>query len=277
MPEFIIILLVAVAVFAGIFIFSNRFYSDFLKTARKIRNESGLHPDEPITENDLKNLPLPVGAYIRASGFVGRKKISYMHLTHSGTFRPGADRQFVPIKGEYFLTTRKPSFCWFGKISLFPRISVSAMDYYYNGAGRMLVKLLSLVSLVNENSKETGMSAFGRCIAEMTLIPSFFLDNERIRWTSYDLSHAACTITDAGFATDAQLYFNADGTLDSIEVGRYYDRRNGQFSHEKFTGKSKSLADYNGLKIPSVIDGYWNLKEGDLHYVHFLIGKVEFE
>jgi len=30
------------------------------------------------------------------------------------------------------------------------------------------------------------------------------------------------------------------------------------------------------LKLGSVVDGYWNLKEGDLHYVHFIIEKVEF-
>lgn len=35
--------------------------------------------------------------------------------------------------------------------------------------------------------------------------------------------------------------------------------------------------DFGGLKLASVMDGYWNLPEGDLHYVHFVIERVECE
>lgn len=273
-----LILPVVVAIAVISIIFLNRwFYSQFKKTAQQVRNKAKHNGEEYITENDLKHLPLPVAAYIRASGLTGRKRISFVHIRHSGSFRPGAGKNFSPIKGEYFLTTDEPSFCWYGRVSLFPGVTISAIDTYYRGTGRMIVKLLSIFRIADESSKETGLSAFGRCIAEMTLAPSFFLDKERITWKGFDMNRAACTIADAGLTTDAQLYFNSDGTLNSIEVGRYFDRKNGQFSHEKFTGKGYIIKDYKGLKLPTVIEGYWNLKEGDLHYVHFVIDDVEFE
>ena len=35
--------------------------------------------------------------------------------------------------------------------------------------------------------------------------------------------------------------------------------------------------DFNGLKLNTVYDGYWDLPEGELHYVHFVIDRIEFE
>lgn len=275
-----IIWLIAIIIFVMIcfFITMDRlFYLKFMKRAKQISVEAGKQDSNLITEDDLKDLPLPVARYMRYSGLVGRKKISSTRIVHSGSFRPGANRSFMPINGEYFLTTKKPSFCWYGKVSMIPGLTISAFDSYYNGHGKMLVKILSFFKVADVSSKEIGFSAFGRCVAEMTLVPSFFLDNQRVKWTSCDSTKAECIVTDSGLSTNAQLYFGADGSLDKIVVDRYYDRNDGQVTLEKFTGKGQDIKDYDGLKLASIIDGYWNLKEGDLHYVHFIIDRVEFE
>jgi len=258
------------------FIIMNKvFYNEFKKRADQIISEAGKEDPNPITEDDLSTLPEPVARYIRFSGLVGLKRMSSMRIVHSGTFKPGADKKFMPIRGEYFLTTKKPSFCWYGKITMMPGLSASAFDSYYGGHGRMVVKLLSAFKVVDTDSEETGLSAFGRCVAEMTLIPSFFLDKEKVKWIGSDSSKAECQITDASLITNASLHFNIDGSLDKIVVDRYFERDKGEATLEKFTGKGQDIKDFNGLKLASVVDGYWNLKEGDLHYVHFIIDKAE--
>jgi hypothetical protein len=254
-----------------------QFYSNFLKRAATIRTEAGAQNNDLITENDLKSLPFSVVRYMRSSRIIGKKKISSMRLMHSGLFRPDANREFMNIQGEYFLTTKKPSFCWYGRISLVPGMTIVAFDSYFNGQGRMIVKALSFVPMIDAQSKEIDVSAFGRCIAEMTMAPSFFLDTERIRWTRSDSSSAACIITDAGLRTEVQLFFRQDGFLEKMVVLRFYDRGKNNLTLEKFIGKVEAYRDYNGVTLASVINGYWALKEGDLHYVHFVIDRVEFE
>jgi len=44
----------------------------------------------------------------------------------------------------------------------------------------MVIKVLSLFKVADDSSKETGFSAFGRCVAEMTMVPTFFLDYEKV-------------------------------------------------------------------------------------------------
>lgn len=275
------ILLIAVSLIVAVVLFFSimnmAFYSKFQSITGKIRAEAGSWDGPIITEADLENLPPSVSRYIAASGQVGRKKISFVRIWHSGTFKFKKDMDFVQAKGEYFLSTKKPSFIWLGKISPFPLLSFSALDSYFNGKGQMVVKVLSAIKVVDEEGEIINSSAFGRCVAEMTMSPSFFLDQERIKWTKSDSCSAECVITDSGLSTNARLFFKPDGSLDKIIVDRYYDRGNGQGTLEKFVGAGTEVKDFNGLKMNTVYDGTWILPEGDLHYVHFIVDKVEYE
>jgi hypothetical protein len=272
----IVIFLLALA---GFFfaVAGRRFYSSFARQAREVRGWAGKQDEAPVSEEELKRLPEAVARYMRFSGVVGKKKISFMRLRHAGTFRPGAKRPFLPIRGEYYLTTKKPSFCWYGRISLLPGLTVAACDSYADGRGRMRVKAMSLFRIADARSPEVGMSGFGRCVAEMTLAPSFFLDGSRVAWTRSDAASADCLVSDSGLSTRARLFFHPDGALARIEVERFYDRGGGRGTIETFSGAGRDVRDFGGLTLASVVDGDWNLAEGDLHYVHFVIERVEWE
>jgi len=277
MKTILILISLCVIIVCFFIIFDHLFYRSFRIRAESIRSEAGKQSGGIITENDLKDLPETIARYLRWSGVVGKQRISYLHLTHSGTFRTGADKPFLPIKGEYYLTSGSPSFCWYGKVSMFPGLTVSAIDSYFKGKGHMQVKLMSVFKIVDDSSEELNHSAFGRCVAEMTMIPTFFLDKERIQWSYSDSIKVECTVMDEGLKTHAELYFSADGALDRIVAERFYDRGNGQSTLEKFTGTAQGYNIYNGLKLAAIFDGYWNLPEGDLHYVHFIVDSVQYE
>ena len=214
MKKIIIILaLLVVALICFFQVMNYLFYRKFRKMTEKVLQETGKTDQSPISEADLKDLPPPVARYIKASGLVGMKRISFARITHSGEFKPGKDRKFMPANGEYLVTTRKPSFIWYGKISMFPGLFFTAVDYYVEGKGNMRVRILGTFPVVDAKSAMVDKSAFGRCVAEMALAPSFFLDRERIVWTGYGEDHAECTVTDSGLSTNARLFFNKDGSL----------------------------------------------------------------
>src|SRR5665647_320133 len=222
MKALLIIGIVIVMIISFFIVMNQLFYNKFRKQANQIIIEAGRQDLNLITEEDLATLPLPIARYIRFLGLVGLTKISTMRIVHSGSFKPGVNKKFMHVKGEYSLTTKKPSFSWFGKVAMVPGLTFSAFDSYFNGHGRMTVKLLSTFKIVDVDSKEIGLSAFGRCVAEMTLVPSFFLDNEKVKWLSYDSLKVECQITDLDLITNAQLYFNKNGSLDKIVVDRYF-------------------------------------------------------
>jgi hypothetical protein len=273
---FWIILIFAATLLCVFSISGNRFKSNFHEHAQQLKWLAGMHDSIPVNETDLDSLPDVVARYLRYSGIVNKKKISYMHLTHSGKFRPGKGSSFFRIKGEYYLTTKKPSFIWYGKITMIPGITITAVDRYINSEGNLLIKFWSTITLSNSNSPYIAQSAFGRCVNEMTMVPSFFLDSERIKWTRSDSVSADCIITDSDLSVEAQLFFNTDSSLDRMIVYRYFTGYDGEPLLEKFTVKTSGSENHDGLVLPKVYDGYWNLKSGDLHFVHFVVDNVEF-
>jgi hypothetical protein len=276
--KIVLVILFVLLFLIGFFFTTDRiFYNHYIRQSKQIRAQQEHADTAVITEENLASVPESIARYLRYSGIAGKKRINAVRVTHSGSFRPGADKEFFSIHGEYYLTADKPSFYWYGKISMAPGLTVTACDSYYKGEGRMVIKLMSAFKITDDSSAVTDMSAFGRLITEMTMIPSFFLDTTRISWTSYDSTHAEFVVRDAGLETTGQFFCHADGSPEKIIVNRYYSRDDGSPTREKFTGKMKGSKNFGGLNLPEVFDGYWNFKEGDLHYVHFVIESAEWE
>ncbi len=249
----------------------------FRQRAAGLRAEAGSPSDVPVTEAELQEIPEPMARYIRFSGAVGKKRISALHLRHSGRFKIAAAKPWMPICGEYFITATKPSFAWYGRLRVAPGVHVAAVDSYGGGHGRMLVKAMSLFRIADDQSDQVSRSAFGRCIAELTMAPTFFLDRQYVRCTQTGRDQVRCTVTDGELSTDAELFINDDGSLDRVVVMRYFDRGRGRTTLEPFTGKNSRPRMFAGRMLASTMDGIWNLPEGDLHYVSFEIEHVEFE
>jgi hypothetical protein len=173
MPILVVgIALVATAVM-GLALADRAAHERFLSRAARIKAEAGVQDDAPVTEQDLGELPEPMALFMRFSGVLGKKRIGSLRLRHSGRFKPGANRLWMPIRGEYFLTTRSPSFMSYGKVRLVPGITVVAFDSYADGCGRMLVKALSVCTIVDDRSRQVSQSTFGRCVAELTMAPTW--------------------------------------------------------------------------------------------------------
>jgi hypothetical protein len=253
------------------------FYRGFERTAREVRTRAGAQADAPVTEDDLRAVPEPVARWVRWSGAVGKPRISALRVLHNGRLRTAADRPWMPIHGEYVITTRKPAFQWYGKAKVAPAVNVAAVDSYSDGQGRMVVKALSAFPLVDDSSPDVDQSAFGRCIAELTLAPTFFLDRSLVFCEQTGPDRASCTVADGRFSADADLFVNRDGSLDRIEVMRRFDRGGGRSTLERFVGRSSEPRSLAGRMFPSRIDGAWKLPEGDLHYVSFELERVDVE
>jgi hypothetical protein len=142
----------------------------------------------------------------------------------------------------------------------------------------MLVKVMSVFTIVDAQSGQISFSAFGRCIAELTIMaPTFFLDRSRVRFVQTGSDQVRCTVTDGEFSTDADFFVNADGSLERVVVMRYFDRGDGKATPEQFTGKGSQPKSFGGRRMASKMDGCWSLPAGDLHYVSFDVDKVEFD
>jgi hypothetical protein len=253
------------------------FHRRFLREAAAAVAAAGRHPGTPVMEEDLRGVPEPVARWIRWSGALGRPRVSVLRMSHGGRFKASPRRPWMVIHGEYVITTHRPSFTWYGRMAIAPGLHAAAIDEYRDGRGRMLVRALSAITMVDARSGATDASAFGRCVAELSMTPTFFLDRERVRWTEAGPGHARGEVADGALSTPIDLYVREDGALDRVEVLRWFDRGGGRATLERFVGRASGEGTWGGRRLPARFDGVWRLPEGELHYVAFDVEQATFE
>jgi hypothetical protein len=205
----------------------------FLSRAARIKAEAGVQDDAPVTEQDLSELPEPMARFMRFSGVLGKRRIGSLRLRYSGRFKPSTNKPWMPVRGEYF----RPSLMWYGKVRRVPGINVMGVRFVcrrqWTDADESAVH-----TVVDDRFRQVSQSAFGRCVAELTMAPTFFLDRSRVRCAQTGNDQVCCTVTDGQYSTEADFFINPDGSPHRVVVLRYFDRGGSEATLERFTGKA---------------------------------------
>jgi hypothetical protein len=270
----LVIFIAAAAVFLNAV--DSVYHNKFLKNAEEMISLSGVQDDAVINEKDLKGLPDNVARYLKYAGVVGKKKISYARLYHSGSFRPDGGAKWVPIKGEYVYTTKRPGFIWYGKLNMLHIFSVTATDTYFMGKGSMEIKALSFFTVGKATGKETDISSFGRFISEMPMLPTALMDKKTTMWQKIDFETSRAIVSDGDMGWSADFTFTPEGPIEKVEVKRFMNTKEGP-KLEKFTGKFKDWQNYDGYMLPSSMEGAWDIEKGPYEYVKFKVDKIIFD
>ncbi|MHA1503121.1 MAG: DUF6544 family protein [Candidatus Heimdallarchaeota archaeon] len=212
----------------------------------------------------IENLPKPIQRYLKYSLQENQPYISSVRLKHSGTFRP--NDKWLPIKGIEYFSAQKPGFVWLGKVP-----KVSAMDKYYAGEGKLVIKLLSFIKIAEAKGKETNQGELLRWLGEAPLFPTALLPSEHLKWEAIDYESAKVIFTDSDLTVDGIFNVNELGQITSFKAKRYKDT-----TLEDWTGYYKDYQTVENVKIPFYMEVEWNLSSGDYSYAKFTIDEIEY-
>ena len=216
------------------------------------------------TSNQIKDLPIPVQRYFRYALKENQPYVSNVRFQHGGEFK--ASKNWVSIKGEEYISVKKPGFVWSGKVPLF-----LAKDAYIDGTGNLKVKLLSLIKIVDAKGMEIDQGELLRWLGEVPLFPTALLPSDNLKWESIDNNSAKAIFTDKNLTIEGVFYFNEEGQITQFKTKRCKDK-----TLENFTGYYGDYRTVDGMKVPFYIEATWNLESGDLSYAKFKIDRIEY-
>ncbi|MEE9516907.1 MAG: DUF6544 family protein [Candidatus Adiutricales bacterium] len=266
----IIILVAAGSIATGKILFErkiNREVTDLFKNTKQVKAAI-------ITEEELHGLPEPIQKYLRYAQIIGKERIATVRLKQKGLFRTKPDQRWMDLEAEQYYTTRPPSFIWKAVIKVAPLFSIAGRDRFENGKGHMLIKLLSLVTLADEKSREMDQGAMQRYLGEMFWFPTAFLE-DYIKWEPIDSRSARATMTYKGVSAGAVFYFNEKDQAVKFVADRYREM-GGSYTMEKWSTPVYEYKEMNRIKIPVKGEAIWNLKTGDFSYIQLEIVDIEY-
>ncbi|GAB6279161.1 MAG: hypothetical protein STSR0006_11650 [Lentimicrobium sp.] len=229
---------------------------------------------ETVTKSDLEGLPLCVQKWLESSHVIGKEKIRTVHLKQKGLLRTKEGQPWMPTEAEQYFTIDKPGFVWQAKIKAAPLLYIVGRDKYYEGRGNMLIKFLSLITVVDAKGKEIDQGALLRYLAETIWFPSAALSNY-IKWEEIDSNSAKATMSYGGVTASGVFLFNEKHEIINFVAQRYMEI-DGQYSLETWSPTVIEYKNINGVKIPSKAEVIWKLKTGDFKWYQLEITDIEY-
>lgn len=213
------------------------------------------------------DLPEPVQRYFRTVLREGQPLIASVRLRHTGEFRTGANKKWMPILGEEYFTVVKPGMVWKGKTKLF-----TAYDSFLSGKGRLEVFLFSILRIANGQGYKYSQGEMLRWLGEAAWFPTALLPCENLKWTAIDGDTAKLSYKYHRVSGFYIVSFSETGKITQIETKRY---RNGK-NLETWIGKFSDYERHHDILIPTRLEGIWRLAQGDLSYAKFKLKEIQY-
>ncbi len=217
------------------------------------------------SEAQTSYLPEPVRRYFKYALKNNQRLISNARLIHGGQFKPS--KKWMPISGEEYFTVDPPGFAWFAKLRF-----ISGKDTYYDGSGRMQIKLFSVIKLVDGKGEDFNQGELVRWLSETPWFPTALLPSENVRWAPVDAASANVTLTDHGLNVAAVFFFNEMG-----QITKFVAKRPGEGKLQDWICQYSDYREVDGMHIPFCGEASWVSESEDAKYAKFRIEKIEYD
>jgi hypothetical protein len=269
----IVKILLAISI-VPVFISCTSMKSVFIKDKAELIVRNKVVKPGIITEDVIKDLPAPIKKYLRVCGYINTPVPvnANVHWAESW-LKMSPEKEWGKLQTIQFNSVKPIGRVAYMKFSSMP---VAARDLYRDGYGEMNGKLLNLIPVVFDNSKEAAQSALITVFCEFMFIPGYLL-LDHVKWEYIDEHTVRGTLSDNGIEVTGLFYFNKEGLFTRFETNdRYYSTGKNSYKKVKFSAIVESYKMQDKLKINEKVKIVWHLPEGDYEYYKGIVERIEF-
>jgi hypothetical protein len=270
----LIVLIVCIIAFAG-WKFNRDAEADITRVTTLVETTEQNLPAQPVSEEMVADLPQSVRQWLSASGAMDKPPIQSLMLKQSGLMKTSPDQSsWSETEAVQNVNTVAPSFVWTVDMKMMPLVYVRGKDLYEEGEGQMLIKLYSLVDVVNESGEKISRGALQRYLSEMVWYPGAAL-REYVEWTAIDSTTARASMNWGGLTEEVTFHFAEDGLVQGVSANRFMgggaDARRWPWRVDVL--QSKELGGYT---IPVDVEVSWELEEGTFTWYRFDVTDIRY-
>lgn len=154
-------------------------------------------------------------------------------------------------------------------------IGMEGKDEYYNDHGRMQIRLLKFINVVNAAGIEMDRSALVTLLAEALLVPSYALQSY-IKWETVDEFISKATLRYNGLQVSGTFHFAENGACIKFKTNdRFMQRKNIAYNCP-WEARFEKYKLINTILTPSVLRAVWRTSEGDFEYAAGTLAGIDY-
>lgn len=215
-----------------------------------------------FTEEDIKELPVPVQKYFKQCGYIGKVKMHYIKAEFQNVDFKMSPEKTIKIDYTQYNFVNKPERFAFINSSLYG-IPFEGLDSYNNGVGSMKGCIAKVITLFDQRGSEMDKASLVTFLAESLMVPSVALQ-DYIVWEEIDETHAKATINYYGISASGIFSFDENGMWKSfITNDRVAAAMDGTKREAEWSAIIDEYQEKDGILQPKVVQSIWHYPEGD--------------
>ncbi|MGM0580861.1 MAG: DUF6544 family protein [Bacteroidota bacterium] len=228
-----------------------------------------------LSENDIKELPKPIKLWLKNSGAIGKPIITKGKVIQEAKMKMNTGQEnWLDATAIQYSTIDVPAFIWTVDVEMNPLISFQGRDKYTDGKGEMLIKLYSLINVVNEKGEKLNEGTLQRFLGEMVWFPSLAL-SEYITWEQINDSTAKATMDYQGTKATGTFFFDSNGDFIQFTADRFKGNE-ADSKRYKWVLNVDDYKTFEGIKVPSKMNATWELEEMDWNWLKLEIVDIKY-
>ncbi len=228
--------------------------------------------EEIILEADIQNLPIPVQKYLKYVGVLGMPKVKTVKAIFKGEMREKG-KDWFDFTSEQYNFFENPTRLFFLK-AIFKGLPTQGYHRYKEGKASMLIKLLSVIPVVDIKEPEMYKTETVTFFNDMCLFAPATLIDDRIEWKTIDDKSVKAIYANRKATISAILYFNEKNQLINFVSEDRMDVNSNQ--RVPFSTPVTEYGTINNYNLPIAADAVYQFPDGDFVYGKFNLINVQY-
>jgi hypothetical protein len=261
---------------AVLFSYGNSVFDALVKKEKsEILSKSENQVADDFSEKDIENLPPPVKKWLVNTGAIGHQKTINGKIIQKALMKMKPDQaNWDRATAVQYTVINEPSFIWTVDLQKNRFMWFKGRDKFQNGKGEMLIKMNSLISVVDEAGEKIDEGSIQRYVGEMVWFP-YLAVSPYIQWENIDELSAKATMTYHNTKGSGTFYFNEKGDFVKFVALRFQSNER-DANRKEWTLKVEGYQVFEGIKVPSKMNATWKLDTGDWTWLELEILDIQY-
>jgi len=229
-------------------------------------------PGKTIEASQLASLPEPAQRYLRYMGVVGRAQDWSFRVGFRGRFRIKPQQAWKNCEAWQYNSRLAVARIFQIRVRFGGLATVLARDTYRDGQGRMLVRLMDLITIGDGIGEEYNIGELVTYLNDAVLICPTMLLVPEVSWAAVDDSSFDVSLADHGRVVTGRVSVSANGVATEFStMDRFYSDPEVPKSlrRARWTTPVTGWQIIDGRSLPTRCQAVWHLPGGPFMYADF--------
>ena len=246
----------------------------------KLRAAFAAQPLAPVpllAEADLGHLPPPVQRYVRRSGAVGRPRVQNVRFTFDAQmYRKPGDAP-LPSSSVQHNFLGDPTRLFFMRSRMFG-LPVRVLHAYADGQATMVVRVASLVNVVDLAGEELAIGETVTVLNDMCFFAPGSLVDPRLTWEPLDDRTVKVTFQNGRRRVAATLHFDErDELVNFVSDDRAALLEDGTLARYRWSTPVSDYREFEGRRVATRGSAIYAYPGGDFTYGTFVLKSIAYD